>query len=116
MVIKGIETLVNLKDGLRLDGGLQALLADDHAGAFRRFRNGAEQGDPWSQHCLGVAYEHGIGCEIDLVSALFWYALASRGGTDDAAAAMESLEPRLTRTQVRLVSVRLDRRLSRARH
>ncbi|KAJ3252955.1 hypothetical protein HK103_001054 [Boothiomyces macroporosus] len=38
-----------------------------------------------SQHALGSAYADGLGCNIDLISAAFWYEKASENGSPQAA-------------------------------
>ena len=41
--------------------------------AFEWFMKSAEKGDDYAQWAVGGCFEHGRGCEIDLVQAMYWY-------------------------------------------
>lgn len=54
--------------------------AGDDAAAFALYREAGEAGYGPAQTNVGVAYEHGLGVEIDLTAALAWYARAADSG------------------------------------
>lgn len=47
---------------------------------IRRFREGAERGDPWAQASLAWLYDNGVGVPQDFAEAVKWYRKAAEQG------------------------------------
>jgi cell division septation protein DedD len=69
-----------------MDAGINAWEAGDFAGAVRRFRPVADQGDPDAQYNMGQAYRLGRGVPADLKIAQSWYQKAAARGHQQAQA------------------------------
>lgn len=59
--------------------------APDYLSASKWFKEAADRGLADSQFNLGVLYENGLGVEKNAKQAYIWFALASRGGDQEAA-------------------------------
>lgn len=64
--------------------GLSAYRAGNYGPAVATFKLLAEQGDPWAQYSLGVAYDDGFGVPRNFQQALYWYRRAAHQGLADA--------------------------------
>lgn len=67
----------------------------DYKAAAPWFRKAAEHGLADSQYNLGVLLENGLAGEIDQAGAYMWYALAAKGGDQDAVARRDALKSAL---------------------
>lgn len=63
----------------------------------------ATNGDNWAQYSLGLHYLHGIGCETNEVTGLFWLIKAAQQGNMSASNALQEIEnaPLPTKTSKR---------------
>jgi TPR repeat protein len=64
--------------------GLSAYRAGNYGEAVALFRPLAQQGDPWAQYSLAVAYDDGLGVPRNFKLALEWYRRAGYQGLADA--------------------------------
>lgn len=67
----------------------------DFSGAAPWFLKAAEYGLADSQYNLGVLLENGLNGAADRVAAYKWYALAAKGGDQDATQRRDTLKPQL---------------------
>ena len=80
---------------------LAARGAPDYATALRWFTEAAEHGLADSQFNLGVLYENGLGIAADRIAAYKWYALAAKGGDQDASGLRDALKSRMPQAERR---------------
>jgi TPR repeat protein len=64
------------------------------------FLKAANQGYPPAQFALGVMYREGRGVQQDNIRAYLWFNLSAARGNEKAAKALDSLEQRMTPTQL----------------
>lgn len=64
--------------------------------AIALYRMASEKGDPIAQMNLGDLYAKGVGTDIDLGKAAFWFNLAAAAGYDWARARSREIENRLS--------------------
>ena len=67
----------------------------DYQTAAKWFRKAADYGTADSQYNLAILYTRGIGVEQNLAEAYKWFALAARGGDDDAARKQDDVASRI---------------------
>ena len=64
--------------------GMIAMKNGDHEEAVKLFRVAAENGDKFSQHCLGVILYQGQGVKQNYTEAFKWLNLAAKQGFSQA--------------------------------
>ena len=64
--------------------GMNAIKNGNHEEAVKLFRVAAENGDKFSQHCLGVMLYKGQGVKQDYQESFKWLDLAARQGLTQA--------------------------------
>ena len=64
--------------------GMNAMKNGDHEEAVKLFRVAAENGDKFSQHCLGVMLYKGQGVNQNYTEAFKWLDLAAKQGFSQA--------------------------------
>jgi uncharacterized protein len=64
--------------------GMNAMKNKNHEKAVRLFRIAAENGDKFSQHCLGVMLYKGQGVKQNYTEAFKWLDLAAKQGFSQA--------------------------------
>ena len=75
----------------------------DTRGAFKWYREAADQGLAMSQERLGAMYATGVGVEINHTEAYFWSMLAARQKERAAERRLAAMESRLSAEQARKV-------------
>ena len=75
----------SFKDGASsFKDGMNAMKNGNYEEAIKIFRLGAEKGDKFSQHCLGVMLYKGQGVKQDYQESFKWLDLAARQGLTQA--------------------------------
>ena len=64
--------------------GMNAMKNGNYEEAIKIFRLGAEKGDRFSQHCLGVMLYKGQGVKKDYKESFKWLGLAAKQGLSQA--------------------------------
>ena len=64
--------------------GMNAMKNGDHEEAVKLFRVAAENGDKFSQHCLGVILYKGLGVKQNYTEAFKWLNLSAKQGFSQA--------------------------------
>ena len=64
--------------------GMNAMKNRDHEEAVKLFRVAAENGDKFSQHCLGVMLYKGLGIKENYTEGFKWLNLAAKQGFSQA--------------------------------
>jgi uncharacterized protein len=64
--------------------GMNAMKNGDHEEAAKLFRVAAENGDKFSQHCLGVMLYKGLGVKENYMEGFKWLKLAAMQGFSQA--------------------------------
>jgi uncharacterized protein len=64
--------------------GMRAMISENYAEAVKLFRVAAENGDKFSQHCLGMMLYKGLGVKQNYIEAFKWLNLAAKQGFSQA--------------------------------
>lgn len=82
---------------------------EERTAAFRWFQAVANQGDPFAQAHLGLAYANGSGTQASVPMALIWFAKAAQQGHGPSAKRIDALLPQLQSRPLAASSVNLRR-------
>jgi len=77
-----------------------AITGQSYDKALTWYKRSADQGNPMAQHNLGLMLANGVGIIQDRVEAYKWFELSGTGDAVAATTEMQSLAPRMSKTEI----------------